>query len=402
MRPEPRIRVSAILRWHGRILLCRHEKRGVDHWLLPGGGVRSGESLTQALQRELAEETGLVNEGDELPVEGPVAIVDSISPERSLWSKHVVHIVFAAKLNGSLADVVSHDEAVRGHRLFELHELEGWRCIHPSGGSCAGSSPATPAFTSGRCGRRRRRACLGRLFQRPRPRRPGNGLGGRTRPGRSCAPTTCAGSRASGWQAALDHGVRRLVDLRFADEQPWTNSPPAEIDVVEVSLFGVHEPQVQRAFDERVRDAADVASVFAAGYIRALEANAEQVATAVAAVADTEPAYAVAIHCFAGKDRTGHRLGAPARGRRRARRRVAADYAASEPNMERLFGGWISTAGSETERELRRRLVQAPYATMIAVLCWLQERRGGAAGYLRDVGLTEAQVRQIRTRLVER
>jgi len=54
MRPEPRIRVSALLRWRGAILLCRHEKRGREHWLLPGGGVRSGETLVEALQRELA------------------------------------------------------------------------------------------------------------------------------------------------------------------------------------------------------------------------------------------------------------------------------------------------------------------------------------------------------------
>ena len=42
---EPRIRVSAILRWHGRILLARHEKPNKEYWLLPGGGVKAGESL---------------------------------------------------------------------------------------------------------------------------------------------------------------------------------------------------------------------------------------------------------------------------------------------------------------------------------------------------------------------
>ena len=103
----------------------------------------------EALQRELAEETGLIEDGDELPVEGPVAIVESISPERSLWSKHVVHIVFAGDLDGSLADVVSQDEAVRGHRLFELDELEGSRCTRRSAASCGASSRATPASTSG-------------------------------------------------------------------------------------------------------------------------------------------------------------------------------------------------------------------------------------------------------------
>ena len=35
---EPRIRVSALLRWGEGILLCRHDKRGRDVWLLPGGG----------------------------------------------------------------------------------------------------------------------------------------------------------------------------------------------------------------------------------------------------------------------------------------------------------------------------------------------------------------------------
>ena len=124
---EPRIRVSAILRWQGSLLLCRHEKGGREYWLLPGGGVNSGESLVDALHRELAEELGI---DDEPPVEGPVAIVDSISPERSLWSKHVVHVIFAGELDGSLADVASEDEAVSGHRLFAPDDLDGI-ALHP-------------------------------------------------------------------------------------------------------------------------------------------------------------------------------------------------------------------------------------------------------------------------------
>jgi 8-oxo-dGTP diphosphatase len=119
---EPRIRVSAILRRGGRVLLCRHEKGGKQYWLLPGGGVNSGESLVDALHRELVEEVGIE---EELPVEGPVAIVDSIAPQRSFAAKHVVHIIFAGDLGDrSLEAVSSRDAAVRGHRLFAVGELD--------------------------------------------------------------------------------------------------------------------------------------------------------------------------------------------------------------------------------------------------------------------------------------
>ena len=126
----PRVRVSAILRWRGRILLCRHDKGDDEVWLLPGGGVRTGESLLDALQRELWEETGLFPEGDEVPLEGPVALVDSIAPPASPVRKHVVHVIFAADVSGSLEDVVSQDVAVRGHRAFSTGELPSI-ALHP-------------------------------------------------------------------------------------------------------------------------------------------------------------------------------------------------------------------------------------------------------------------------------
>jgi 8-oxo-dGTP diphosphatase len=125
---EPRIRVSALLRWNEGVLLCRHEKPDKEYWLLPGGGVNAGESLVDALHRELAEELGIE---DEPPLEGPVAIVDSISPVRSYAAKHVVHIIFAGDLGGrSLETVTSRDAAVRGHRLFAVDELDDV-VLHP-------------------------------------------------------------------------------------------------------------------------------------------------------------------------------------------------------------------------------------------------------------------------------
>lgn len=117
---EPRIRVSALLRRGDRILLCRHEKAGRQYWLLPGGGVNGGETLIHALQRELTEEVGI----EDLPLEGPIALAESISPVGAAVPRHVVHVVFAGHLGErSLEAVTSQDAAVRGHRLFDRDEL---------------------------------------------------------------------------------------------------------------------------------------------------------------------------------------------------------------------------------------------------------------------------------------
>jgi 8-oxo-dGTP diphosphatase len=126
IRAEPRIRVSALLRWRGGILLCRHDKKGRDVWLLPGGGVHSGETLMDAIEREIREEVGI----EPPPLEGPLAIVDSIAPKGTLVTKHVVHIIFAGEVEGSLEHVGSTDAAVRGHRLFAFDELDGVT-LHP-------------------------------------------------------------------------------------------------------------------------------------------------------------------------------------------------------------------------------------------------------------------------------
>jgi 8-oxo-dGTP diphosphatase len=124
----PRVRVAALLRWHDRVLLCRQEKHGREYWLLPGGGVDGGETLTGALRRELGEELGL---WEQFLLEGPIAVAESIAPAWKPGDRHIVHIVFGCDLsNRSLEDVETRDAAVRGARLFSIGEL-GEIVLHP-------------------------------------------------------------------------------------------------------------------------------------------------------------------------------------------------------------------------------------------------------------------------------
>lgn len=85
-----RIRVAAIITSDNNLLLVKHKKDDSIYWLLPGGGLEAGETLIEALEREVLEETSLTIKQTKL-----IFISDSISP---LNEKHIVQLVFKCEI----------------------------------------------------------------------------------------------------------------------------------------------------------------------------------------------------------------------------------------------------------------------------------------------------------------
>lgn len=52
-----RVSVYAVIFERGKVLLAH--RRDIDWWNLPGGGMEAGETVEEAMRREVREETGL-------------------------------------------------------------------------------------------------------------------------------------------------------------------------------------------------------------------------------------------------------------------------------------------------------------------------------------------------------
>jgi len=108
------VRVAAVLVRDGRVLLARHEKRGESYWVLPGGAVEPGETLAQALVREVREEAGLEIEVGEL-----LFVNDGYRPEAEM-----VALYFVATIRRELPEAHRPEEKVlREVRWFSAGEL---------------------------------------------------------------------------------------------------------------------------------------------------------------------------------------------------------------------------------------------------------------------------------------
>lgn len=96
--PAPTPAVGAVIVQDGRILLIRRAAGAyADHWAVPGGHQRYGESMRDAVIRETWEETGL-----EVVVGEPVWIGDIIDEAAPPGYHYTVVDFFATAVGGEL------------------------------------------------------------------------------------------------------------------------------------------------------------------------------------------------------------------------------------------------------------------------------------------------------------
>jgi len=116
---KPTLRAAGLVLAERGLLLVRQRRLDRTYWLLPGGGVRFGETIADALRRELLEELRL-----EIVPGRPLALAEAISDDMVAYRKHVVHVIVEARLVDAAAEPrLGGDEAVLEARFVARDEL---------------------------------------------------------------------------------------------------------------------------------------------------------------------------------------------------------------------------------------------------------------------------------------
>ncbi len=104
----PKAAVGALVLHKGRVLLVKRGKAPAKGlWALPGGKIELGETMTQAVEREILEETGLIIRADHI-----IHVFDNIIPNKNGDTQfHYVIIDFLAHPLNPEANLIPGDDA---------------------------------------------------------------------------------------------------------------------------------------------------------------------------------------------------------------------------------------------------------------------------------------------------
>ena len=219
--------------------------------------------------------------------------------------------------------------------------------------------------------------------------------GGQTRWGSVIRADMLGRLTEAGKQAALDYGLRTVIDLRRIEEreeEPTAVFPDGQVSVLYPTTEGVDEAlwalfnQAQSMGEVYILDIEHLSNMDKARVLRMI-ANA--------------PSGAVVVHCHAGKDRTGIISALLLSLAGVADEDISADYALSQERLWPLY----ELLSAEVESEPGKFDPHTPPITrpedMQMLLDYLRTRYGSVEGYVRHIRLTDDEMQRLRDRLVE-
>jgi protein-tyrosine phosphatase len=192
-------------------------------------------------------------------------------------------------------------------------------------------------------------------------------------------------------------GIRDVFDLRSPDELERDGTgafsgPVAthhHVPIVQVSL-SPFDPNVDW-LTVNLRDR----------YLEMLEQGGAAIRSVVMAAAAERP-QPVLFHCSGGKDRTGVVAALILRSLGVADRDIVSDYAVSERNLAEKVRAFLGKLDGVTlGDDAIAYLTSSPAERMWYTLAEIDRRWGSAVGYLDSIGVTDADLRQLRLNLVD-
>lgn len=109
--PYHLISACGLVRKDDLVLVIRNPKRG---WELPGGTVEQGETITEALKREILEESGILCEPEHLAgVYQNLVLKDGYGPLEGMKVPPIINLAFICRYQGGEAAVSDESLDVR-------------------------------------------------------------------------------------------------------------------------------------------------------------------------------------------------------------------------------------------------------------------------------------------------
>ena len=199
-----------------------------------------------------------------------------------------------------------------------------------------------------------------------------------------------------GQQQLADYGVKTIIDLR--DEEEAHDYPDLYVPTTSyhnLPFFG-RELSSEATWQKMWTVTPTLHELYYSYFDRCQP----QVKAIISTIAASEPG--ILFHCYAGKDRTGliaaillSTAGVP-------EEVIAEDYEQTSHHIHHLIVQWHEDARRNGgSLQIVERDSGSAADEMLDALEYVQQRYGGIASYLRQIGIMESQIARLRTLLVE-